>query len=142
MANRRIVAQLATTDRDGIDESTFVVVAWRDPVVEGMPGAIPTASEEVLVWWTPGVGPTGMVMAHRFAAYAAGGPTCWTVADISATFGIGGNTNRLAHTLTRLERFGIVTCREGEIAVRLMLAPLAQRQRACLPGYLGAALGD
>lgn len=125
---------------DGGDVGELTVTAWRDPVVEGLPGAIATCSDEALIWWTPSVGPTAMLMAHRFAAYAVEGPTTWTVPDIAATFGMGASGSRVVHTLARLERFGIVASHGSSIAVRLMLAPLTRRQRACLPGYLADAL--
>jgi len=133
-------AQAATIDGTTAAAPCLVVVAWHDPVVESAPDAIPTASDEALVWWTPLVGPTGMVMAHRFATYATTGPTTWTAEEVCATFGMGHANSRLDHTLTRLERFGIITRRGAVIAVRLMLAPLTRRQREALPAYLCDAL--
>jgi len=133
-------AQAATIDGTTAAAPCLVVVAWHDPVVESAPDAIPTASDEALVWWTPLVGPTGMVMAHRFATYATTGPTTWTAEEVCATFGMGHANSRLDHTLTRLERFGIITRRGAVIAVRLMLAPLTRRQREALPAYLADAL--
>lgn len=132
----------AATDHSDVEVSALTVVAWRDPLVETMPGAIPTASDQALVWWTPSVGPTGMLMAYRFATYAADGPSQWTVPDIAATFGMGNGRGRVMHSLARLERFGIVLCHGSEVAVRLMLAPLTRRQRLCLPGYLADAVDD
>lgn len=125
----------ATTEPD-----EFTVIAWRDPVVEEAPGSITTWSDEALIWWTPSVGPTSMLMAHRLAAYATQGPTTWTATDLAATFGMGTSRTRLDHTLDRLERFGIITRHGTSIAVRLMLAPLTRRQRETLPGYLADGL--
>ena len=70
----------------------------------------------------------------------AGVPTTWTIEEVCATFGMGHANSRLDHTLTRLERFGIITRRGPVIAVRLMLAPLTRRQREALPAYLCDAL--
>ncbi len=139
------ITELATSSLQSSQTSArhqlaeLTVVAWRDPVVESQPGAIPTWSDDALVWWTPSVGPTGMLMAHRFAAHASEGPTTWAAADLAATFGMSGGISRLIHTLARLERFGIISCDRSTIAVRLMLAPLTRRQRAGLPGYLADA---
>ena len=133
-------AQTATLDGTNTETPSFVVVAWHDPLIDGMTNTIPTASNDALVWWTPLVGPTGMVMAHRFATYAADGPSSWTIEEVCATFGMGHATSRLAHTLDRLERFGIIARRGSVIAVRLSLAPLTCRQRASLPAYLADAL--
>ena len=138
MAPTPIPAQ--SLDGTNRDTPSFVGVAWHDPLIDSVPDAIPTASDEALVWWTPIVGPTGMVMAHRFATYAATGPSSWTVEEVCATFGIGRARSRLAHTLDRLERFGIIARRGSVIAVRLSLAPLTPRQRAALPAYLADAL--
>lgn len=121
---------------------TLTVVAWRDPTIEQLPGAIPTDSDEALVWYTPSIGCIGMAMAHRFARHAADGPSVWTVEDIALTFGIGASPSRVLRSLDRLELFGIVRRTDATLAVRLWLAPLTFRQRCRLPGYLAAAYDD
>lgn len=115
------------------------VVAWRDPTIEAMPDAIATASDEALVWYVPIVGTIGMVMAHRFARYAADGSSLWSVEDIAATFGMGTSASRVQHTLDRLARFGIARRDDATVEVRLALAPLTFAQRRRLPAYLAAA---
>ena len=142
MATTSSPTQSTPADTGQIEIPTLRVVVWRDPVVESMPGAVPTASDHALVWWTPIIGPTGILIAHRFATYAAEGPSEWTANDVTATFGMGNSSSRLSHTLTRLQRFGIVSCHGSEIAVRLMLAPLTRRQQLSLPGYLADAFDD
>lgn len=117
---------------------TLTVIAWHDPTIEQASGAMPTDSDDALVWYTPSVGTIGMAMAHRFARHAATGPSCWTVDDIARTFGIGPSPARVARSLDRLERFGIVRRTGRTLAVRLWLAPLTYRQRCGLPGYLAA----
>lgn len=118
---------------------TVTVVAWHDLTVEQAPGAVPTDSDDALVWYTPSVGTIGMAMAHRFARHAATGPSTWTIEDIARTFGIGPSPTRVARSLDRLERFGLVRRTGHTVAVRLWLAPLTSRQRCALPGYLAAA---
>ena len=76
----------------------IAVVAYPDAIVEAAAGSIPTASDEALIWWTPSVGPTAMLMAHRFATYAAEGPTSWSLADLAQTFGAGKSGSRILHT--------------------------------------------
>ena len=76
------------------------------------PESIPTASDDALIWWTPSVGPTAMLMAHRFATYAAEAPSNWSLVDLAQTFGAGKSTGRILHTFDRLERFGIIVRRE------------------------------
>jgi hypothetical protein len=122
-----------------IDVPDLVVVAWRDAVVEQAPGSVATASEDALVWWTPSVGPTGMLLAHRLAFRAADGPVRLLVADLCAALGMGRAHGRLERTLGRLDRFGIVAWHGGTVAVRLALAPLTVRQRTALPPDLAAS---
>jgi hypothetical protein len=114
----------------------LTIVAWHDDTVDNMPGSIPTACDDALIWWTPIAGTIALAMAHRFSAYAATGPTSWTVEDIARTFGIGQSVSRVVHTLDRLERFGIIRRDRRTIAVRLWLPKLNARQLAQLPDYL------
>jgi hypothetical protein len=126
----------STTQTDDLTPRTLAVVAYPDPVVENAAGSIPTASNDALIWWTPSVGPTAMLMAHRFATYAAEGPSSWSLVDLAQTFGAGNSTGRMLHTLDRLERFGIIVRRGDIVGIRLWLPPLTSRQRARLPEYL------
>jgi len=118
---------------------TITIIAWRDPLVENAPGAIITNSDDTLVWYTPFLGTIGVAMAHRFAHYAADGPSTWTIDDIARTFGLGASAARVQRSLERLERFGIARRHDHTIAVRLWLAPLTYRQRCQLPTYLADA---
>jgi hypothetical protein len=115
------------------------VIAWRDPVVENVPGAMRTDSDDALVWYTPFVGTIGMVMAHRFAHHAADGLSTWTIGEIAGTFGVGPRPSRVLRTVDRLDRFGIARRHGATVAVRLWLPPLTHPQRRRLPGYLAAA---
>ncbi|MGH9228311.1 MAG: hypothetical protein ACRD07_06175 [Acidimicrobiales bacterium] len=119
----------------------MTVIAWRDPVVENMPGAMRTDSDDALVWYTPFVGTIGMVMAHRLARHAANGPSTWTIEDIAATFGIGASPARVLRIVDRLDRFAIARRHGHTLAVRLWLPPLTVRQQRRLPDYLAAAYG-
>ena len=125
-----------TTTAEDLTPRTIAVVAYPDPVVEATPGAILTASDDALIWWTPSVGPTAMLMAHRFATYAAEGPSTWSLLDLAQTFGAGSSTGRTLHTLDRLERFGVIVRRGDVVGIRLWLPPLTARQQARLPEYL------
>ena len=135
----RAYGQAAEPPTSASDHLT--VIAWRDPVVEDVPGAMRTDSDDALVWYTPFVGTIGMVMAHRFARHAVDGPSTWTIEDIAATFGIGARPARVLCTVDRLHRFGIGRRHGHTLAVRLWLPPLTYRQQRRLPGYLAAAYG-
>ena len=112
------------------------ISAWHDPTVDTMPGAIPTASDEMLCWLTPSLGALSVLAAHRWATYSAIGPSTWQVDDIARTFGLGESVTRVRDVINRMERFGIVRRQDRNIAVRLWLPPLSQRQIERLPAYL------
>jgi hypothetical protein len=129
-------ATTSTTAAEDLTPATIAVVSYPDPLVDEAPGAVPTASDEALIYWTPTLGPTAVLMAHRFATYAAEGPSTWSLVDLAQTFGAGKSSRRVLHALDRLERFGIIVRRGDVIGVRLWLPPLTARQRARLPEYL------
>lgn len=112
------------------------ITAWQDPTVDAMPGAIPTASDEMLVWLTPSLGALSVLAAHRWATYSAVGPSTWQVDDIARTFGLGESVTRVRDVINRMERFGVVRRTDRTLAVRLWLPPLSLRQVERLPAYL------
>lgn len=134
----RATAPDRTVRPDDVDV-TFTVVAWHDPLIDQRPDAIVTASDDLWLWWLPTVGAIGCAMAHRFASYAADGPSTWPLGDLAATFGLGASISRIGRTFDRLVRFGIIRRRGTTIAVRLWLPPLTVGQRDRLPGYLADA---
>ena len=116
------------------------IVDLRDAIVEHHPDSTPTASADSLVWWTPILGPTATLMAHRFATLTARGDrVSITMGDLARTFGLGESNARLRAVLGRLERFGVISVSGTQIAVRLWLPPLRPRQIEQLPGYLADA---
>lgn len=112
------------------------VHAWHDPAVEANPLAVPTNSDEAMVFWTPSVGCLAMSMAFRFSTYAAQAPSTWAVDDIALTFGVRESVTRVRHALDRLEGFNIICRDDRTVWVRLWLPPLGYRQQAKLPRYL------
>lgn len=125
---KRILAEPSTT---------ITVLAWRDQLVESHPESHPTASIETLVWWTPILGPTATLIAHRFAGYAAQGTEVeFSFADLSRTFGMGSSLTRVRAALLRLERFRVISVNDGTVFVRIALPPLTRHQLDQLPPYL------
>ena len=112
----------------------ITVIAWRDALVENAPGAIPTASDEMFLWWGGTLGPASLLIARHLCLYAAEGATVWPLDDLGSTFGLARSV--VTHTLERLARFGVVTRHGSTVAVRLVLPPLTARQRERLPRYL------
>jgi len=122
------------------DEDIITIDAWRDPVVAGHPQSTPTNSDHTLFWWTPIIGPTSALMAHRFAALTANGDIhTFTTRELARTFGLGDGSSRLRATIARLECFGVARVHQNTVAVRLALAPLTARQLRALPGYMAIA---
>lgn len=115
----------------------WTVRAWRDPEVENHPDSILTASTDTLVWWTPVLGPTATLMAHRFATYVANGRHVrFETDDLARTFGMGQSQSRVRNALQRLERFDVATIEDRTVLVRTALPPLTHRHLAQLPPYL------
>jgi hypothetical protein len=128
----------AAAKEQWINSLTDIVTVhpWHDPVVEANPLAVPTNSDEAMIFWTPSVGCLSMTMAFRFSSYAAQAPSTWAVDDIALTFGVRESVTRVRHALDRLESFGIICRDERTVWVRLWLPPLGYRQQAKLPRYL------
>lgn len=124
-----------THRRDPWPDTT--VIAWRDPVVEGVPGAVATTSDDVLIWWPNSLGPTSILMARHLATYASERESVWSLDDLAGTLGV--MRSVAARTLDRLTRFGVIARHGSTVAVRLMLPPLTARQRERLPRYLADA---
>jgi hypothetical protein len=132
-----------TTDRSSATripcdpDTTIAVTAWRDHIVESHPESHPTAANDTLVWWTPILGPTATLMAHRLAGHVAkGAEPQFTLAELARTFGVGRSSGRIRDALLRLERFHVVSINGTTVAVRVALPPLMARQVRQLPPYL------
>lgn len=118
-------------------DTTITVLAWRDQLVESHPESHPTSSTETLLWWTPILGPTSALVAHRLAAYAARGEQAqFSLSDLSRTFGMGRSLSRIRASLIRLERFRVISVNDDTVFVRIALPPLTRRQLDQLPPYL------
>jgi hypothetical protein len=118
-------------------DSIITVAAWRDPVIERHPESHATASNDTLVWWTPILGPTATLLAHRLAGHVArGAEVRFSLIDLARTLGLGGSLTKVRSALTRLERFGVITTDGDAVFVRVALPPLTRRQRSQLPAYL------
>jgi len=118
-------------------DTTITVLAWRDQLVESHPESHPTASTDTLVWWTPILGPTATLLAHRFAGYVARGDQVeFSLSDLSRTLGMGRSLTRIRAALMRLERFRVISVNDDTVFVRIALPPLTRRQLDQLPPYL------
>ena len=108
---------------------------WNDPLVVARFDA---DTDEALMFLTPVLGPTSTLVLHRLArALSSGGPLCWTLADLAATFGV--SLGQIDRTIDRLERFGYARRDGFTLAVRTTVPPLTRRHVERLPTYLAAA---
>ena len=118
-------------------DTTLTILAWRDDLVERHPESHPTASIDTLVWWTPILGPTATLVAHRFAGYVARGHQVeFRLDDLARTFGMGESLTRVRAVLLRLERFRVISVNDCTVFVRIALPPLTRHQLDQLPEYL------
>lgn len=115
----------------------ITVIAWRDPIIERAPGAIPTTGDEFLVWWPNTLGPSAVLLARHLARHATRTESVWPLEELAASFGI--SRSVVTRALDRLVRFGLVARHGSTVAVRLMVGPLSLRQRERLPRYLADA---
>lgn len=97
-----------------------------------------TDCDDALVFLTPVLGPTGTLLLHRLArAIHTGGPRCWSVDDLAATFGV--SPAVLDRTIDRLEWFGYARRDGYRLQVRTVAPRLHARWIDRLPGYLAGA---
>lgn len=87
----------------GIETLSFELDAAAD-------GACPLTHPYVETFWLPVLGPTSTLLLRHVGARAAAGRFETSVADLSASLGLGSSTGRNSSTirsLNRLERFGL-----------------------------------
>jgi hypothetical protein len=116
----------------------LVIVAWRDDLVENHADSIAVCSDDMLLWWTPILGPSATLMAHQLALLLRTGAShTFTESDLAQTFGL--SSSRLHATLERLHRFGVARSHGCTISLRLAMAPMSVRYQQRLPRYLELA---
>jgi hypothetical protein len=121
-------------------EPALTIVAWRDELVEQHPDSIATDSDEMLVWWTPILGPSATLMVHQLALLVRTGTShTFSQAELGQTFGLGISSGRLHAVLERLHRFGAAHVDDTAVAVRLAMPPMSIRHQRRLPAYLALA---
>ncbi len=130
--------------------TTLTIVPWIDPIIDTI-GHDPR-SRYAETFWLPTLGPTSLLLLRHLADrfdQSFGSPRGieLRVTDASRALGVGdreGNTSPIVRTLGRLEQFDLARSedREGWIAVRRNLPPLARRHLQRLPLSLQALHRD
>ena len=117
-------------------QATIVeIAAWRDALAVG---GIRADSDDALLYLSPIIGPTSVLLLHRLArGLTSDCRTSWTMHELAGSFGV--TTSLLARSLDRLERFGLARRFHTRIEVRVQIPPLPTRHIDRLPDYLAAA---
>jgi hypothetical protein len=119
---------------DGLPDR-FVVRAWVDRVVESHGFRVNSPYTETVL--LPILGPSATFALRRLGTWAAAQPEGLTVDafELAIDLGLshkGGRHSTMARTIGRLCKFGMAEWRAGELAVRIAVAPVSERQLARL----------
>jgi hypothetical protein len=98
-----------------------------------------TDSDDFLFYWPARIGPTGTLVAYRFARYATVyGPVEWNLDELAATLSV--PRSRLTATLNRLDSFGVGTFVDcTHFHINLYLPHLSERRLRNFPPELAYA---
>lgn len=115
-------------------------VPWQDPMVtEG----IDASSDEALVWLTPMLGPTAVLILHRLARYLTAAPLVeFTPLELAGSFGLASGADAaevspgFTRAMHRLAMFDMCRPSGEHIEVRMIVPPLAPRHLRRMPAYL------
>lgn len=98
-----------------MDPNQIVAVAHPRPA-----GVIFTHSDEALAIWTPVLGPTAMLLAHRLAGDVdRDGPTAYGLDELAADLGVA--SGKVSAAIKRLSRYDVAIVDDERIAIRLIL---------------------
>jgi hypothetical protein len=113
----------------------LTITEWTDPLVDRATW-VRLDSNEALFWWTPILGPSAILIAHRFASALADiDRVLWQSDDLAGTFGLSNAT--LTRTLDRLVKFGVIHSPwTGLIEARRWMPPMTARHIERLPAYM------
>lgn len=126
---------------DHIVDSGYVIIEpLHDPLQE--PTWLPAASNDLLAYVTPILGPLCTLIVHRMGCYFEAGYDWhhFDLDDLGRTFGVGGTgpSSPLVRSLGRIDRFGFgkIDKQLPKLRIRPMIPPLSRRFAERLPAYL------
>ena len=121
-----------------VDAGHVVIEPLHDPLQQLH--WLPAASNDLLAYITPILGPTATLIMHRYAHYFAAGHDHHQLGldELGATFGIRGRNNVLVRSLSRIDRFGFgrLAPNTPTLRIRTAIPPLAQRVAQRIPAHL------
>src|SRR5262245_4433164 len=122
------------------DAGYVIIEPLHDPLEQ--PDWLRSASNDLLAYITPILGPTATLIVHRYAWYFAVGDT-WhhiELTDLGATFGVNGRgvNSTILRSLQRIHRFGFgkIEPHAPKIRIRTAIPPLSRQLAQSLPGHL------
>ena len=126
---------------DHIVDAGYVVI---EPLVDPLeqPTWMPAATNDLLAYATPILGPLTTLVIHRMATYFAAGDTWhhFALDELAGSFGVGGVriNSPLIRSFGRIDRFGFGQLdRNGpKLRIRTLIPPLSRRLAERLPSYL------
>ena len=123
-----------------VDTGYVVIEPLADPLEQ--PTWLPAASNDLLAYATPILGPLSTLIVHRMAWYFAAGDTWqqFDLAELGRTFGVSGigANSPLIRSFSRIDRFGFgqLDASRPKLRIRPMIPPLPRRLAERLPAYL------
>jgi len=124
-----------------IVEAGYVVI---EPLADPLerPTWLPAASNDLLAYATPIIGPLCTLIVHRMGCYFAAGYDWhqFDLGELGHTFGVSGSgaNSPLVRSFARIDRFGFgqLDAQRPKLRIRPMIPPLSRRLAERLPGYL------
>ena len=126
---------------DHIAEAGYVLIEPLHDTLE-QPEWLQAASNDLLAYITPILGPTATLIVHRYAWYFAAGDEYHHIEldDLGATFGISGRgvNSPLLRSLQRIHRFGFgkIEHTSPKLRIRTAIPPISRQMARVIPAYL------
>ena len=116
-----------------VDTGYVVIEPLADPLEQ--PTWLPAASNDLLAYATPIIGPLSTLIVHRMAWYFAAGDNWqqFDLAELGQTFGVSGvgANSPLIRSFSRIDRFGFgqLDATRPKLRIRPMIPPLSRITR-------------
>jgi hypothetical protein len=123
-----------------VDSGYVIIQPLDDPLADA--SWLDAASDDLLAYATPILGPLTTLVIHRMATFFAAGDTWhqFELDELGRSFGVGGTgpSSPLVRSFGRIDRFGFGTLdpRRPTLRIRPMIPPIARHLAARMPSYL------
>lgn len=123
-----------------VDTGYVVIEPLADPLEQ--PTWLPAASDDLLAYVTPILGPLTTLIIHRMATHFAAGEDWhqFELDELGRSFGVGGvgTSSPLIRSFGRIDRFGFgqLDPNRPTLRIRPTIPPISRRLAERLPSYL------